>query len=292
MATIEELKERILQNIKNNIKFTVDSNVIVNLAQEDPTFITNTLLPAPTFYLTPVVVHKELVGLVIGKRFHKTVLDLLQQVKDYAITHHKVLEGDPQIVNQHAQLLIADIVMVPRKIVYDLLIANPDSYLNRVMGVFDQVKNLLDQGKSFNEIIAALATHANEMKKFRDALETKTIALLQTRAQALRINLKNFDYERYCKVVRKIAQQEIFEPIDTMSKPLKNVATIKDSTQRTELFKSVINDIINKLSELKNKKYEADIQHIAHVLALDLENVTSDSDQLYLIELHARRRVA
>ena len=113
MVTVKELKERILQNIKNNVNFTVDSNVLVDLAQEDPDFLINTLLPAPTFYLTPVIAHKELVGLIIGKRFDKTVLDLLQQIRDYANKHQKVLEGDPQTVQQHAQLLIADVAMVP-----------------------------------------------------------------------------------------------------------------------------------------------------------------------------------
>ena len=164
--------------------------------------------------------------------------------------------------------------------------------MNKAIKSFDQVKKLLDKGKSLNEIITTLATHTNEMKEFQKTLSARTIALLRKRAEMLDVDLDDFDFDLYTGIVSREAQREVFEPIDRASEPLKTAAKIRNPAQRMALFKTIMNEIINKLSELKQKKHDADIEHIAHVLALDLENVTSDSDQIYLIELHARRRVA
>ncbi len=292
MAAVQELKEQITQLIKNKNEFTVDSNVLIFFAQRDPAFLLNTLLPAPNFRLTTIVADKEIVGLILGKRFEKPVLDILQKVRDHATQNKKIEAGDPNVVKQHELVLASQLVLVPRKVVYDLLINDKNSYLNKALAAFNQAQDLLNQGKSIEEVLIQLATHTNEMKKFRDELGAKAIALMQNRVSILDIDLENFDYERYERVVISEAKREVFEPIEMISGSLKDVRNISDPDRRMTLLKTTFNEILNELSELRKKKHDADVQHIAHVLALNLENISMDSDQIYLIELHARQRPA
>ncbi len=292
MITVRELKELILKNIKNDVKFTVDSNVLIFLAQRDPSFLVHTLLPAPNFRLTIIVADTEIVGLILGKRFEKPVLDILQKVRNYVAQNKKIEAGDPNVVKQHELVLNSQLALIPRRVVYDILINDEDSYLNKAIAAFNQAQDLLNQGKSIEDVLIQLAAHTNEMKKFREDLGAKTIALMQNRATILDIDLGNFDYERYEKVVIGEAKREVFEPIEMISGSLKDIKVITDPIRRITLLKSIVNEIINKLSELKEKKHDANVKHMAHVLSLNLENISMDSDQIYLLELHARQRPA
>ncbi len=292
MATVQELKERIIHLIKNKIDFTVDSNVLIDLAKGDAVFLMNTLLPATNFYLTPVIADKEILGLNQDQRFDKKIRDLLLKIRDYVIKNNKVKAGDPQLVQQHELLLRAQVVLIPRKIAHDLLIENPDSYLNKVTGAFNHVNSLLDQGQSYEDIITILSAHTKELIDFQKTLGEKATGLLKQKAQILDIELEDFDYDAYVRIINNIAKREVFDPINQLSEPLKDTAKIPNLAVRVASFKAAVENIISELSELKKKKHDADVKHIAHVLALDIENVSSDSDQIYLIELHARRRAA
>lgn len=161
--------------------------------------------------------------------------------------------------------------LLPRKLVHDVVISLPDSFVNRLKEKYDKLVELSNQGRLTNrDLTNAKDFYHSESKKLGKKCENRFIELCD-----------DLDIDDY-----KIGQKRFFSDVDRMIQH-----TLVD-IQRTVTSSTSIEQVSANLAALASKTYNGDVGFVAETLSHAAHGSSLDSDVISLFEIHAAKRVA
>lgn len=249
--------------VKQGKRVTFDSSAILPLAEAYQSFVLGNVISHPLFEVTPTV-FRELQGL------QKSHHGLVPVVKKIALLG-KIGKPNVEDVRRHELLYQVLIPLLPRKIAHELMVTDEDSYVSKGIRIFNEGLVLISKKVPLGKVIDQVSMKRAALRKEVELVSSLGVKRLMARVSEMDVDWEGFDFAKYKKVV----DTEVFRIDQEIQQVLRaggaDVAKLSAA-----------------LEQFKRKTYAADVRHMAEVFALKLENITDDSDQLFLLEFHSR----
>ena len=249
--------------------FTIDTNIIIVLAEnKDIVCLNNILGKFSKFQLTKANI-RELDGLIRSRTFNPAVTKIIDDWLNRAKKRQYVDIDITQRVNELKEFSL----LIPRKLAHDIVVNLPDSYLNKLIELY---KWAMEQDKEPSS--RELVKKVNELKR----------------------QLPEKARERFAELSQDILQYQIDQNeywadvehfIDASVKDIEIQTGKAISESRGSSF-SPLDTIISTLQAIASKQYERDVEFVAETIERGYIGESLDNDVIWLFRLNAARKVA
>lgn len=246
-------------------RFTLDTNILIVLADAKERHVLATLAACRGYHITKVNID-EILGLISGKRVKIHAISYLKDFVKVAKTRYQNVS-----INKVAKELNRLSVLVPRKIVDDVVVTLDDSFLNHLLKRYQELREKEDAGTLTHADLREVSREYNKEKgKILGKVEDRFLDL----CEALEVADHRIDDKLYFADVKKFIRFRLKEIEEVI-------------TQGVDFH-----TMINNLHVLARKTYTADVRFVAETVAKGARGRSLDSDVINLFELHACREVA
>ena len=243
--------------------FTLDTNILVLLAEFNDKNLLDWLVKAPGFVLTSTNT-LEIRGLLKGDFIAKNAKMLLTEFLERALKSKKASKIHYDRFVKELEPLTA---LLPRKLVHDVLITDKDSFVNNLMEKYAAVLEKMKKGGiKDKDLIALRKDYLKEVEGLKGKLEKRFTQL----CKKLNVDELRIDRKRY------------FEHVDIFKH-----FTVNDITKLVKKYVANIPNLVMEFRLIADKQYKSDVKFVAETLARGAEGKSLDSDVIILLELHS-----
>jgi len=252
----------------NSRLFTLDTNIIVVLAQFNEKELLKHLIDAKNYYLTEV--NRYELQVLIKKADDYKISQEAKNLIAWFLAEASKVKHITNLNRSDWERKISPLVdLIPRKLVFDVLIADNDSLVKRLLRRYDEV--LKDSASWTPEKQGELIKQYNDdVLGLRDKLEKKFIE------QCDRLGVDDFkiDNKRYMEHVNNFKKQ------------------ILGSIERIQRkYSKDLKQLRMQLNILAQKQFYQDVKFVADTLVRKAEGYSLDSDVIMLFELNLARTI-
>ncbi|MBN2053056.1 hypothetical protein JW756_06130 [Candidatus Woesearchaeota archaeon] len=250
--------------------FTLDTNILITLAMHGDNQLLGKLVTSKNYYFTSVN-RTELERFVeFGKKYDydSRTIALIKSFLEAAAKYKRMTNIQfSQVQQKFAKLLD----LIPRKLVFDVMIAGEGSLVKRLIQRYESIQQRLDRFQQYPkqaDIDLAEREYQKDVANLKRDLEERYIELCN--------NLKVDDF--------KINEKLYFHYVENFKKDiLNNIYRIQRKYSKN------FADLIMHLRMLAQKKFDADLNYISDSIVRKAVPHSMDSDVTALIMLDAAR---
>jgi predicted nucleic acid-binding protein len=252
----------------NSRLFTLDTNIIVVLAQFNEKELLKHLIDAKNYYLTEV--NRYELQVLIKKADDYKISREAKNLIAWFLAEASKVKHITNLNRSDWERKISPLVdLIPRKLVFDVLIAADDSLVKRLLRRYDEV--LKDPASWTPEKQGELIKQYNgDALGLRDKLEKKFIE----QCDRLKVDDFKIDNKRYMEHVNNFKKQ------------------ILGSIERIQRkYSKDLKQLRMQLNILCQKQFYQDVKFVADTLVRKAEGYSLDSDVIMLFELNLARTI-
>ncbi|MBN2459444.1 hypothetical protein JXB28_04115 [Candidatus Woesearchaeota archaeon] len=252
----------------NSRLFTLDTNIIVVLAQSNEKELLQLLINAKNYYFTEV--NRYELSLLIDKADDYRISGEAKKLIAWFLAECAKVKHIVNLNRSEWERKIRPLVdLIPRKLVFDVLVAGEDSLVKRLLKRYDDA--LSDPHSWTPERQKELASQYNaDVAGLRDRLEKKFIE----RCDSLGVDDFKLDNKRYMEHVNNFKR---------------HVLSSIEHIQRK--YGKDLRQLRMQLNMLAQKQFYQDLRFVADTLVRKAEGHSLDSDVIMLFELNLARGV-
>lgn len=276
--TIKETEKDIEQSNKDpNFRFTLDTNRIIILAQYNENFAFRELIGCDGYIITQTNIFELKYALKSPKYDQRTKTNM-RVFLEHAEYKYKPI--DYRKIKKELEPFTA---LIPRKLVRDIMIKLPDSYLRTLIHIYGHsVKELKNLENKFMKNSESYRRGEREIfEKARKKVEQEKTSI-DKKIQDRYIELCN----RFDEIDSRIDEKRYFSFVEMHKNQLiKEIDSILASNADFET-------LMRELEEYAKKTYGADLEFVAETVANAANGRSNDPDVITLFELHTASRVS
>jgi len=262
MREISKTIAAVQAGIKSQNNFTLDTNRLITLANHGKTKELEDLIGCDKYLLTSVNAF-EIFGLSRGHRLGKDTQRILKWFINAVKLRNRYIEIDASEIQKQLKPLA---VLIPRKLVHDVMITLPNSFLKRLEERYDILSERFKRGRLSNsDIVRAGKDYEEDL----GSLDVKLKERFDTLCDKLDIDSSEINQRDYFSDIQKFKRRLLAE-----------VQALKQRIRKFDI-------LILALRDIANKNYRNDIKYVAQTIAAGAVGQSSDSDVIFLFEAHA-----
>lgn len=284
----EESKEikkarRIVDKLtKTDLPFTLDTCVIVSLAMNNDHLRLSLLSGKFSKYQLTLSNIREIDGLRRSDDYNtstkKNLSDFLEKAKKKG---YKDID-----FQERKKALMPLVVLLPRRLAHDVVFNLDDSYLNKIISLFENALNkFIDESrKRKREPSLDITGLTKQRKEFQKEIMSKA--------------KKRFNQETSDLIlVDRINQDEYWPNVENFVRININIIEstfdrIMKSNIREQGVGAVLEAIVNQLRLLAGKTYQRDVEYVAETIQRGYAGESLDNDVIWLFRFDAARKIA